>query len=867
MSLPEQIFALVAEASWRGGGLILCVLLLRWLARGKLPTHCLSLLWLLVALKLLVPIAPPVSWSVFNVRHWQSAPSLVDDAPQWRVSLSATEPPAIAASVPSGPVPTLAQTTVLALSWRDWAKAVLPAVWLAGVALQTALLFAAAIRFRRQLARSRPLTEPHLVNLARECCTRLGLNRSIPLFEHASITAPAVAGVFRPRLLLPEGFADRVSQEELRFVLLHEFAHVQRGDLVMLWLFTFARMLHWFNPLAWIAARAARADAELACDERVLRLARPEAATDYGTALLRIAQLVCWRPGAFPTAGVIGSGRTLKARLQRIAAYHPPTWRSSALTAAIVFLAAVGFAGNEASPVAQPGNPPETVSPASTPAAEVPVSATPSPAAAADDLKLIALSFAQRGGVLIPHARLRRSDGTEFTLFGKGATREGITLSSVEWSEIGEARVFLSRGRDGKFPVELSAASPGKPPTGFAEGWKVVGISLPAPNEIGRPAITFETPAGVSVTLESDIGNESGLLASVEGIDDPAAPLRVQLSRADGKQRATLPVERSLVAHRGPDSNFAPRVEIEAKFFEFSPTVPMELALEGILGTGKPSADSSFGKLPNPFPLGVFSDPQFQSVVRALGKKKGVDLLSAPRVTAKSGQLAVIEIIRELRYPVEWEEDTKKPGFWLPTSFETRNAGVTLEVKPGVREEGTIDLELTPQVVEFAGFVDLESRQPLGGKMFPDAAARKAMSRSAWILEPGARYTELKPGRRTEAIFSERRNRTSVSIFPGQTVLLTHFPEARETKPFRRRGGDRRLIVMVTARLVSPEGQPVQARAEPASPGENVGTPVLNKPGFVTSPFSPDKGYIDVRGFPSGVEVKDPYSGKMFRLP
>jgi hypothetical protein len=43
--------------------------------------------------------------------------------------------------------------------------------------------------------------------------------------------------------------------------------------------------------------------------------------------------------------------------------------------------------------------------------------------------------------------------------------------------------------------------------------------------------------------------------------------------------------------------------------------------------------------------------------------------------------------------------------------------------------------------------------------------------------------------------------------------------------------------------------------------------PVPNKPGFVTSPYAPKAGYVDVRGFPSGTEVKDPYSGKIFLTP
>ena len=59
------------------------------------------------------------------------------------------------------------------------------------------------------------------------------------------------------------------------------------------------------------------------------------------------------------------------------------------------------------------------------------------------------------------------------------------------------------------------------------------------------------------------------------------------------------------------------------------------------------------GVAPGIFGLaGVFTDPQFQVVIRALNQKKGVDLLSAPKVTTKSGQRAIIEVVREFRYPV-----------------------------------------------------------------------------------------------------------------------------------------------------------------------------------------------------------------------
>src|ERR1700746_1045843 len=99
---------------------------------------------------------------------------------------------------------------------------------------------------------------------------------------------------------------------------------------------------------------------------------------------------------------------------------------------------------------------------------------------------------------------------------------------------------------------------------------------------------------------------------------------------------------------------------------------------------------------------GVFTDPQFQVVIRALNQKKGVDLLSAPRLTTKSGQRAVIEVVREFRYPTQFQPPQMPQSFGslsgttiatgqsstsntfpvtptTPTAFETRNTGVTLE--------------------------------------------------------------------------------------------------------------------------------------------------------------------------------------------
>ena len=238
---------------------------------------------------------------------------------------------------------------------------------------------------------------------------------------------------------------------------------------------------------------------------------------------------------------------------------------------------------------------------------------------------------------------------------------------------------------------------------------------------------------------------------------------------------------------------------------------------------------------------GVFTDPQFQVVIHALNQKKGVDLLSAPRVTTKSGQRAVIEIVREFIYPQNFTPaqipslssttTSTVPGFntvvpvvvapSTPTDFTTRNTGVTLEVEPVVGSDGTtIDLNLIPQVVEFEGFINYGS--PINA-VGTTTAATIQVSTPVLLTENVI----------NQPIFSTRKVNTSVTVQDGQTVVIGGLmrEDVQKTEDRTPIIGDipivgrlfrtnaeqhikRNLVIFVTAHLLNPAGQVVEQTEE-----------------------------------------------------
>lgn len=145
------------------------------------------------------------------------------------------------------------------------------------------------------------------------------------VYRSAKVTSPAVYGIIKPKIVIPEG----VSETDIKYILLHETAHIRRSDNLWRIAALVTACLHWFNPLAWIFLKTCFADMELACDAKALRSLPEEGRRQYALSLLRCAAPRSVFVSAF-------GGAKLKPRIENILTYKKLTVASSLFFAAFI---------------------------------------------------------------------------------------------------------------------------------------------------------------------------------------------------------------------------------------------------------------------------------------------------------------------------------------------------------------------------------------------------------------------------------------------------------------------------------------------------------------------------------------------------
>ena len=315
--------------------LILLVIVLRRLLRGRISLRLQYALWLLVLVRLLIP--GTVGESAISVqRPLDTAEARISETPlpdNWAVVVvqpgeevqtfpdggTSVSPPVEPGSGTSTSPPSTVGTLLQPMGF------LLKHLWYAGMAVTGLLLLLSNLTFYRRLRRSRK---------------RIETDASAKVYVTDAIQSPCLFGVPFPAIYVPAAVAEE--PEALGHVLAHELSHRRHGDHIWTALRGICLVLHWYNPLVWWAAALSRRDCELACDEAAVKRLGEAQRAAYGRTLVGLAE----RRSGLMRCATSMSGSDLKERIAALVA-RPATRRTAAgvLAAAMVVFAVCTFTG------------------------------------------------------------------------------------------------------------------------------------------------------------------------------------------------------------------------------------------------------------------------------------------------------------------------------------------------------------------------------------------------------------------------------------------------------------------------------------------------------------------------------------------
>ena len=168
-------------------------------------------------------------------------------------------------------------------------------------------------------------SEPDLYRQFSSCVRELSLRQKVKLYASCDIQNPVSCGWLRPAVIIPQDLDIVSSEEELRFIFLHELQHCRHKDALLNLLVCVLEIPYWFNPLIWYGFRQLQKDREIACDHAVIDHVGISERMNYGLTILRFARHAGQGVFASPLSGISSSASTTKQRIMEITEYRPAT--------------------------------------------------------------------------------------------------------------------------------------------------------------------------------------------------------------------------------------------------------------------------------------------------------------------------------------------------------------------------------------------------------------------------------------------------------------------------------------------------------------------------------------------------------------
>jgi len=332
MTIIYILFDKIAELSFMGCFVVACILLTKRILKNNMGVKFQYAIWFILILRLLLPITPSSNLSIYN--YVPSYESTMMNIPIVFQNIDKFNNNGEELSSIS-----LEKSESKVVNYLTTVKEVMPFIWICGVFIIASAIFISNEVFFKRIKKYPRIEDKNVLNLFNDCKILMKISKNICLVKTNDIKTPCVLNFIKPIILIPENSLEECNLTHLKYVFLHELAHVKRKDIFINYVVSFLCIIYWFNPLIWYGFHKMREDREICCDSLALSYLRDEEVKSYGFTIIKLAEISSRAPCLPAMVGIINNKSKIKRRIEMIKVFKKNSYRLSALALGVLLIA------------------------------------------------------------------------------------------------------------------------------------------------------------------------------------------------------------------------------------------------------------------------------------------------------------------------------------------------------------------------------------------------------------------------------------------------------------------------------------------------------------------------------------------------
>ena len=332
----NEFIKILLSLSVSGALLLLLILGLKPLYKNKFSKHWQYYIWIVVALRFLLPFTPDTTivGSLFEKFDTAAITNEIPTSPNVPV-------PADTGNSKAEPTQTNREITTAAMREPFNKYVCLFFIWSAlalVLFVRKVTVYQGFIQYIK--AGNKEVSDIKILNLLSDCEEKLNIKTRVELSRNSLIASPMMIGFFRPRIILPVG---ELEDKELSYIFVHELIHYKQRDMFYKWLIQIVVCAHWFNPFVYLLEREVNKSCELSCDEIVLSVLDDSAKREYGDTLIFFFKSNNLYKSSLASVTLTEGAEQLKERLGAIMKFRKKSKVVIAITAIFTVAVCVCF--------------------------------------------------------------------------------------------------------------------------------------------------------------------------------------------------------------------------------------------------------------------------------------------------------------------------------------------------------------------------------------------------------------------------------------------------------------------------------------------------------------------------------------------